>query len=212
MPQINSFDIKAIVFDLGGVLFREGKSVATEKLFREKNYNKDVVLNVLKSPKSFDLRAGLITDEEFWSFVQQQLPQGYDAITIKNYWYDGYILDEDIFSLVKKLHGKYKLFIFSGNIKSRVKYLEKKYDFRKYFDLEIYSYDYHFNRPKKEFIDVLIEKSGLNPQEMIYIDDSEEVMKAAKELGIKTVVYETGNIHDLENKLKSFGVDIIVNP
>jgi len=154
------------------------------------------------------LRAGFIDDEEFWNFVQQQLPQGYDVLTIKNYWYNGYIIDKDIFNLVKKFHGKYKLFIFSGNIKSRVEYLEKKYNFRKYFDLEIYSYDYHFNKPRKEFIDVLIEKSELNPQEMIYIDDSEEAIKPAKELGMKTVVYEIGSIHNLENKLKSFGVNV----
>lgn len=208
MTNTNSSDVKAIVFDLGGVLFREGKSVAVEKLFEEKKYDKEIVRSVLTSPKSRDLRAGFITDEEFWGFVQQQLPKGHDARTIKNYWYDGYILDEDIFNLVKKLHGKYKLFIFSGNIKSRVEYLENKYDFRKYFDLEVYSYDYHFNKPQKEFVDVLIEKSELNPEEMVYIDDSEEVLEPAKELGIKTAVYETGNIHDLESKLKSFGINI----
>ncbi len=154
------------------------------------------------------MRAGLIDDEEFWNFVQKELPEGYDAITIKNYWYDGYILDENIFNLVKKLHGRYELFIFSGNIKSRVEYLEKKYNFRKYFDLEIYSYDYHLNKPQKEFVDVLVKKSRLRPQEMIYIDDSEEAIKPAKELGMKTIIYETGDIHDLENKLKSFDIDI----
>ncbi len=208
MPQTNLSNIKALVFDLGGVLFQEGKSVAIEKLFREKNYDKNTVLNVLKSPKSFDLRAGIINDEEFWNSAQKQLPEGYDAITIKNHWYDGYILDENIFNLVKKLHKRYELFIFSGNIKSRVEYLEKKYNFRKYFDLEVYSYDYHLNKPQKEFVDVLVKKSELNPQEMIFIDDNEEVLNPAKKLGIKTIVYETGNIHDLENKLKSFGVNI----
>jgi len=208
MTKTSSSNIKAIVFDLGGVLFHEGKSVAMEKLFREKNYDKNTVLSILKSPKSFDLRAGLISDEEFWNFAQKELPEGYDAATIKNYWYDGYILDEDIFNLVKKLHGKYKLFIFSGNIKSRIGYLEKKYNFRKYFDLEVYSYDYHLNKPQKEFVDVLIKKSGLNPQEMIYIDNREDVLKPAKELGIKTVVYKTGNVNDLEKKLKSFGINI----
>lgn len=208
MTNTNFSNVKAIVFDLGGVLFREGKSVAIEKLFEEKKYDKEIVHGVLTSPKSRDLRAGFITDEGFWGFVQKQLPEGYDARTIKDYWYDGYILDEDIFNLVKKLHGKYKLFIFSGNVKSRVEYLENKYDFRKYFDLEVYSYDYHLNKPQKEFVDILVEKSELNPNEMVFIDDSEEVLKPAKELGIKTAVYETGNIHDLENKLKSFDISI----
>lgn len=208
MMKTNFSHVKAIVFDLGGVLFREGKAIAIEKLFEEKRYEKDIIRTVLTSPKSRDLRAGLITDKDFWGFVQQQLPEGYDARTIKDYWYDGYLLDEDVFNLVKKLHGKYKLFIFSGNIKSRVEYLESKYGFRKYFDLEIYSYDYHVNKPQKEFVDVLIKKSELNPSEMVYVDDSEEVLKQAKELGIKTAIYETGNIYDLEDRLKSFGIKL----
>lgn len=208
MTETNPPNIKAIIFDLGGVLFQDGKYIAIEKLFKEKKYDKDMVLNILKSPESNDLRTGIITDQEFWNFAQQQLPRGYDAITIKNYWYDGYILDQDIFNLVKKLYGKYKLIVFSGNIKSRVEYLDKKYNFRKYFDLEVYSYDCHFVKPQKEFVDVLIEKSQLNPREMVYVDDEEKVMKPAKELGMKTAVYKTGNIRDLENKLKSFGVNI----
>ncbi len=51
MPQTNLSNVKALVFDLGGVLFQEGKSVAIEKLFREKNYDKNIVLNILKSRK-----------------------------------------------------------------------------------------------------------------------------------------------------------------
>jgi len=206
MTITNISNIKAIVFDLGGVLFREGKSVAIEKLFKEKGYNKKIIYDALMSPKSLDLRVGRITDEEFWNFTQQQLPKGYDSQTIKDYWYDGYILDEDIFNLVKKLHGKYKLFIYSGNVKSRVEYLESKYGFRKYFDLEIYSYDYNFHKPQG--IDVLIEKSELKPNEMIYIDDNEEFLRLAEKLEIKTAIYATGNIYDLENKLKSFGVSV----
>jgi len=206
MTNTNFPNVKAIVFDLGGVLFREGKSVAIEKLFKEKNYDKKVVYDALMSPESVNLRAGLITDEEFWKFTQRQLPKGYDSQTIKDYWYDGYILDEDIFNLVKKLHGKYKLFIYSGNVKSRVEYLESKYGFRKYFDLEIYSYDYHFHKPQGT--DVLIEKSELKPSEMVYIDDNEEFLKLAEELGMKTAFYTVGGIQGLENKLKSFSISV----
>lgn len=198
--------IKAIVFDLGGILFREGKSVAVEKLSKEKNYDKDIVLNILKSPKSLDLRAGNITDKEFWGWVQKQLPEGYDAYTIKQYWYDGYTLDEDIFDLVKKLSTKYRLIIFSGNIKSRVEYLEQKYHFRQYFNLGIYSYDYHLNKPQKEFVKVLIRESGLKPQEMVYIDDLEEVLRPVQDFGIKTIMYKTGKIHELKKKLKELGI------
>ena len=93
--------IKVIVFDLGGVLFAEGKAVLIKRLSKEKDYDKDVVLSILKSPKSIDLRKGLITDEEFWNWAQKQLPNDYDAQLIKKEWYDSYLLDQDILELAK---------------------------------------------------------------------------------------------------------------
>src|SRR3990172_9217371 len=95
--------VRAIVFDLGGVLFAEGKSVAVEKLAREHGYKKDIVLEVLSSSKSMALRKGLISDEEFWGWAQRQIPDGYDALLIKKEWYEGYVLDEDILGLIKRL-------------------------------------------------------------------------------------------------------------
>lgn len=201
-------NIKGIAFDLGGVLFLEGKTIALKKLSEEMHYNPDIVLKALTTPESFLLRAGLIEDQEFWNFTQRHLPEGYDANLIKKYWYDGYVIDSDIFDLIKNLHGKYKIIAFSGNIKSRIDYLDKKYDFRKYFDLEIYSFDYHLNKPDEKFIQALIEKSELNPQELIYIDDAPELLFPAEKMGINTIVYATGDIKDLKRTLCSFDINI----
>ena len=199
--------IKAIVFDLGGVLFKDGKANAVKKLAKGNNYDERIVMDILKSPQAIDLRKGLVSDDDFWKWVQQQLPDGYDALVIKQAWYDGYVLDKGVFNLLIKLHGKYELVVFSGNIKSRVEYLDKKYGFRKFFNLEVYSYDHHFNKPEKGFFEALIRKSGLQPQEMIFIDDTEEAVKPAQEFGINGLVYETGNIHQLENDLRNFGIE-----
>ena len=128
-----SIMIKAIVFDLGGVLSAEGKSVASEKLAKKYNYDKEVIFKILTSPESKDLRKGLISDKEFWDWTRNNLPEGYDAYLIKKEWYEGYLLDNDIFNLIKRLKGKYKLVAFSGNIKSRVEFLDEKYDFRNIF-------------------------------------------------------------------------------
>jgi len=201
-------EIKGIVFDLGGVLFTEGKKVAAEKLFREKGYDKDTVISSLKTPKSLDLRAGLLSDKEFWNYLQSQLPDGYDAQTIKNYWYDGYQLDKGVLEVIKILQKNYKLLVFSGNIKSRVEYLDKKFSFRKYFTVEIYSYEYHLNKPQKEFIKILIDKSKLKPKQLIYIDDDPKMLKVAESFGIKTVLYQTGKAKKLKEDLKRSGVNI----
>ena len=201
-----SIMIKAIVFDLGGVLFAEGKSVASEKLAKKYNYDKEVIFKILTSPESKKLRKDLISDKEFWDWTQNNLPEGYNASLIKKEWYEGYLLDNDIFNLIKRLKGKYKLVAFSGNIKSRVEFLDKKYDFRKYFDIEVYSFDYHLNKPDRRFIEVMVKKTNCEPREIIYIDDTEKHTLLAKEMGINALIYSQGRIKRLKKELKELGI------
>lgn len=198
--------IRAISFDLGGVLFAEGKSVAVEKLARERRYDRDAVLRVLVSPKSVDLRKGLIGDEEFWAWAKQQLPEGYDTQLIRKAWYDGYVLDEDIFRLAQRLKENYKIIAFSGNVRSRVEFLEQKYRFRSLFDIEVYSFDRHHTKPDQEFVRIMIEQSGFRPEEIVYIEDNEPYAQPARELGVKVVIYSRGKIEALVEDLRRLGV------
>jgi putative hydrolase of the HAD superfamily len=200
--------VKAIVVDLGGVLFAEGSSEAADVLSRRYGYDKNVVLGVFHSPESIALRKGLISDEEFWSWAQSSLPERYDARTIQRAWYDGYLLDQDVLELIRGLKSRYKLLVFSGNIKSRVDYLDGKYDFRKYFDQEIYSFDHGLNKPDKAFVDVMLEKAGCRPDEIVYIDDQISSTAPAQALGVNTVIYRRGEIQKLRESLSRLGVEL----
>jgi FMN phosphatase YigB (HAD superfamily) len=198
--------IKAIVFDLGGVLFAEGKSVAIDTLCREYGYDRDLLQKILKSRESMDLRKGLISDETFWSWVQSQIPPGWDAATISKEWYDGYVLDQDILALIELLKGKYPLIAFSGNIKSRVQYLDEKYGFRKLFDVEIYSFDHHLTKPEKEFVEVMLRKVGCEADAIVYIDDNEIYARPARDLGVQVIIYSRGQGDKLRMELQRLGV------
>lgn len=37
--------------------------------------------------------------------IRPKLPPGYDALAVKDAWYQSYILDEDVAALVKELRG-----------------------------------------------------------------------------------------------------------
>ncbi len=193
--------INALVFDLGGVLFADGSSVLIKK------YGK-IAEKVLRSEKCIDLRKGLISDREFWLWAQKILGEKYKASKFKKEWYESYVLDKDIFELLKNLKEKYKLIAFSGNVKSRVTFLDKKYNFRKYFDVEVYSFDHQTSKPEKKFFEILLKKSKCKPSEIIYIDDSEFYSLPAKKLGANVLIYSRGNIAKLKSDLKKFGISI----
>ena len=200
--------IKTVVIDLGGVLFSEGKSVVLEKLATFHDYDRKLIGKILSSSQSISLRKGLISDEDFWRWAQQQLPANYDSRLIQQEWYDSYILDQDVYRLIASLRKKYSIIAFSGNIKSRIDFLEAKYRFRHLFDIEIYSFDFHLTKPEREFVEVLIEKSGVRPEEIVYIDDNDSYAKPARELGVNVIIYRRGEASRLRQELKRYGLTL----
>lgn len=200
--------IKAVVFDLGGVLFAEGKSVAVERLAVERGYEREIVSRVLSSETAMELRRGKISDEGFWAWAQQQMPPDYDTSLIRQAWYDGYMLDDDIRGLIESLRGRYKLIAFSGNVKSRIDYLEEKYRFRHLFDLEIYSFDYQVTKPERRFVEIMIEKSACLPEQIAYVDDNDRYAQPARDLGVRVLIYRRGELEKLKSELVQLGVQV----
>ncbi len=198
--------VKKLAIDLGGVLFSEGKSVAVERLAEIYGYEQKVVSEILSSPEAVRLRQGLISDDDFWHWVQQQLPAAYDARLIRQEWYDGYVLDPEIYQLVVDLQKNYPIIAFSGNIRSRIDYLEAKYHFRHLFQIEIYSFDYHLTKPQKEFVQVMIDKAGVRCEEIVYIDDNDVYAKPARDLGVNVIIHHRGETESLRHGLKRYGL------
>jgi len=203
--------IHAIAIDLGGVYFSEGKSIAVDRLENEYGYDRNIIAQFFKCPKSLDLRKGLISDEEFWTWAKTELPQGYDAGHIRKMWYDSYTPDQDIVELVQELKDAYKLVVFSENIQSRVEYLDTKYDFREYFAGEVYSYEkhalkYYALQENKEFYMSLLKDAGCQPGELVAIDDGENAVAMLKTLDVKALLYKQGKIGKLKEELKQLGV------
>jgi HAD superfamily hydrolase (TIGR01509 family) len=134
------------------------------------------------------------------------LPSSYDSRLIQQEWYNGYILDKDIYELIASLQKKYLIIAFSGNIKSRVAFLEEKYHFRHLFNIEVYSFAFNMTKPEKEFVEAMIQKSGVRPEEIVYIDDNDSYTTPARDLGVNVVIYQRGEIERLRQELRRLGV------
>jgi FMN phosphatase YigB (HAD superfamily) len=104
------------------------------------------------------------------------------------------------------LKNRYKTIAFSGNVKARIEYLNKKYNFRKVFDKEVYSFDHHINKPAKKFVEIMVRESGVKPEEIVYIDDDEYHSKEAHRFGIKVLIYKRGEIQKLKKQLRKMGI------
>ncbi len=204
------FDIKTIVFDLGGVLFTSGTTLAIKKIAINYgiNYRKVGVIFLDKTHElGYKLRSGMISMEEFLDNVIKKLNlEEEDKEHIQNIWFNSYIPHFGMFDLIKNLKKNYRLVIFSGNVKTRIAFLNKRYDFLKYFDDYVFSYIYHHNKKEIEFYNELINHLGCEPNQSLLIDDSSKAVKIARSLNLNAIIYYYPE--KLIKDLKNFNIKI----
>ncbi|GAM19121.1 hypothetical protein SAMD00019534_022960, partial [Acytostelium subglobosum LB1] len=212
----NNTRVEVVALDLGGVVFSAGKEVAAQS-WERRGYDSKLIKDLLVSQESMDLRKGKMSDDAFWNnFFKQRIPADYDVELIRKIWYDGYVIDHDIVSMMQRLKSSgYIIVAFSGNIPSRIDYLEQKYNFRRYFDIEVYSFDFGYTKPDIKFIEALIK--AVYPdvtddtyaqfgRRIAYIDDNVKDAEPSKQYNIPTFIYRRGEIDALKNSMSEAGI------
>lgn len=74
-----------------------------------------------------------------------------------------------------------------------------------WFDGEFISGDHHVVKPDKEFYELGLKKFGLDPKNMLFMDDQEVNAKGARDCKIPTLVLKDWNYKVLEQELKLCG-------
>ncbi len=209
---MTTYKIKTIIFDLGGVYFTPGTLIAMEKIKEIYDIENEKLLQEIFSDKLNSegnlLRRGLITIDEFEEKLFSKL-----AINVKErkhtryIWFGSYCIHYGIEELLEKLkRNNYRLIIFSGNVRERIDYLEKKCGFLKYFDDTVFSFDYNMNKNDIEFYRELIKHLECDPSEAILIDDEKKNIKIARMLGFNGIHYYY--TEKLIENLKKYGIII----
>lgn len=84
----------------------------------------------------------------------------------------------------------YRLLVLSNFGKNSFEINSKIYDFLKYMDGGIISYELGLVKPDDKIYKALMEKYNIVPERAVFIDDREENVQAARALGIKGIVFE----------------------
>ncbi|VVB75391.1 Haloacid dehalogenase-like hydrolase [Candidatus Tiddalikarchaeum anstoanum] len=201
--------IKVIITDLGGVYFKKGTNIFLEKIEKKLKVKKDVLNDLFKSSGTNGnlYRKGRISKEEFWSKVLEKTGLTKDKIPmLEKLWFSSYTLNNGMKSLMAKLRKNYRVIVFSGNIKERMAYLDKKYNLKEQFDDFILSFDYGYNKNEPELYKILAKKAGAKPDECVVIDDKQEVLNMAAKIGFNTILFEDAK--KLKKSLEKIGVKI----
>ena len=84
--------------------------------------------------------------------------------------------------------------------------MQNKFGFLDNFDVKVISYEVEATKSSPEIYLELIKQAGVLPEEIVFSDDDENKLVAAKGLGIKAFVYE--NFDQFLGELSKLGVEV----
>src|SRR3989344_5144315 len=164
--------VKAIVFDLGGVVFiGDGVSYkGRERLAKELNIDIEKFHDFWFERKE-DMITGKLSEDDYF---KEFLSLFNISIGLENFKKDirkRNVIDKKMVDLLLLLKEKYSLYALTNDVKEWVEYRIKKFDLNKYFHLIVTSHGTGLAKPDKRIYEELIKQIDINAKELVFVDD-----------------------------------------
>ncbi len=196
--------IKAIFFDMGGVICEEGFKPCPKAYEKEFGVPADIFYTAIHDHQAWkDFTLGKVSEEEYLKVCKERLPKPY-VFDGKRY---GEIVNEltkpneELIRLIKEeLAKKYIIGIVSNHPKEWFeRFLVKTGLCDVIKVLSVSGYE-HVRKPSVVIFESALEKAGVVATEAIYVDDRADMQVEAKELGINVILFD-GNIKKLKENI-----------
>ncbi len=203
--------VKAICFDLDGVVFTKRREFFSTRFSEEFGVPIESVLKFFKN----EYKQVMIGKADMKIELQKYLPEwGYNGSVdeLLKWWFEAEnTIDQEVLELVKRLRESgYKLYLMSDHSKWRADNLWDDVGFKKYFDGAYFSGYLGYTKEEKEFFEAvkkdLQDKNQVEANEIFFVDDDEKNVEVAKGVGINAITF--AGVENLKSELQKFGVDI----
>ncbi len=196
-----------IMIDFGGVYFNNGTLVAVKKISKKFGINESRIKEALLGPARQKHGTGKLTSREFWNHASKHLGLSRSQVKeIKYIWHSSFVPQKGMKQLVRRLRRKYYVIVLSGTIRERIRFLNVRYNLKKEFHEQHYSFDYGINKPDVRLFKKTVKKLKINYHDCIMVDNDNVFLSNVKKTGGKTILFKSAK--QLEKDLKKLGVII----
>lgn len=200
--------IDAIIFDLGGVLIDWNPDYVFDKVFEgDEEKKKYFFENICTSDWNEMQDAGRSLKEATETLVAKHPDWKEHIEAYYGRWDEmlgGPIHDTvDIFRQLKEKK-QYKMYALTNWSAELFPIALQRYEFLHWFDGRVVSGEEKMRKPFPEFYQLILNRFRLTPEETLFIDDNLRNIKAAEEIGLRCIVFQSPQ--QLKEELISQGI------
>lgn len=201
---------RAVVFDFGGVLWDMRWDVARE-LDRVHGLPRSSVFETLyRSPAWADIECG-VGDPAAWAddaHGELERRAGRPLPRLHEEWRKAQAPIDLNIALVRALRPAYRCSILSNADVSLRGRLEGELALHHLFDDIVVSAEVGMAKPAARIFQLAARRLGLQPEACVFVDDWDQNVEAAREVGMQAVLHRVDQGHDLRAQLAA--VDVVV--
>jgi epoxide hydrolase-like predicted phosphatase len=181
--------IRAVVFDMGGVLVRtENRAPRTQLAARLGLTYDELSASVFDSKSAHQAMKGEITTAEHWEAVRKTLGVTKEefALVPLEFW-GGDALDQKLIDYLRSLRPHYKTALLSNAWDDLRQMIEEIWKIDDAFDQILISAEVGLVKPDRRIYERLISDLGVEPAEAVFVDDFPHNVEAAKAAGLEAI-------------------------
>ncbi len=201
--------IKAIYFDLGGVIVRTEDKTPRTHLACEFGLTYDEIDKIVfgggLSGTAARSSIGALTEEAHWVSITRRLglPLN-ERPRIQEQFFAGDKIDWKIIAFLREMRNTHKVGLISNAWDGLRPWIRKE-KFDDAFDVLVISAEVGIAKPMPGIYHHALDALGVRPEEAVFVDDFSENIEACRKLGMKGVLFRSAEqaLADLKNILNA---------
>lgn len=196
--------IKALFFDIGGVLISVDSSRAVLKLSRQLEVSPEQIRQAMSLQLLNNYEKGLLTSNQFYEemLVGCNSRCKMDLETFKGFWQDVLFPNQESIDFLRRVARDYPVWLLSNTNDFHYELLMQDFPFMNWVKGGTYSFMEGSIKPEPHIYQQAISRSGFQAMEILFIDDLVANVMAGQDLGINVIHYQGFNSFAEELKLR----------
>lgn len=184
--------IKAIIWDLGGVIVRTEDATSREELALELGVDRyDLETSVFGGEAGHQAQRGEISSEALWEYNREKF--GLNKSEMRDFrkrFFGGDVVDYELVDTIRSLKKDFTTALLSNAFADLRNLVTNIWEFADAFETLIISAEEGVMKPDAKIYHLALERVGVEPDQAVFIDDFQHNIDGAEAVSMKGILFK----------------------